>query len=563
MRPISAADISRDLGEEYATYLRHFVQQRAQFRRTMASFGVPVSNDEDSPARVAALREQLVAAGARVRNGGKSIAYGSISPACARCRTGVKSVSEFLSLACHRSCWFCFNENQCDYHLYKNDKKDWRSELSAFNKSMGGLDYVALTGGEPLLLAEEACAFFTEARHDNPSAHLRLYTSGDQLTPALLEQLRAAGLNEIRFSIKLDDAPENQQRTWDNIRATVDVIPTVMVEMPVVPGTHDEMLHILRELERAGAFGINLLELCFPLHHEKAFKARGLKLKANPYKVLYDYGYAGALPIEGSEELALQLMLEEIERGTALNLHYCSLENKNTAQIYEQNGGGAREIPLYTFSQENFFYETLRCFGDRAFALADALEAAGCAHALDVEGRMVQFAPADLPAVLPLLEQGEGIASRNGGEGNGADDVAGSGDTAGTNSRNSAASADDVADADDTAGGSAGAGLGGDAGVKLFVAFGVIERDNTGAARFREVDALVVEPCDYQALYRICIELSPTKEDSESGFAGDSPNGASGIAKENTAKTRVAAQETGAGMKAQAVQADSTTKKEA
>ena len=104
MRPISAADISRDLGDEYATYLRHFVQQRAQFRRIMASFGVPVSNDEDSPARVAALREQLVAAGARVRNGGKSIAYGSISPACARCRTGVKSVSEFLSLACHRSC---------------------------------------------------------------------------------------------------------------------------------------------------------------------------------------------------------------------------------------------------------------------------------------------------------------------------------------------------------------------------------------------------------------------------------------------------------------------------
>ncbi len=527
MRPISAADISRDLADEYATYLRHFVQQRAQFRRTMASFGVPVSSDENSPSRVAALREQLVAAGARVRNGSKSIAYGSISPACARCRTGVKSVSEFLSLACHRSCWFCFNENQCDYHLYKSDKKDWRSELSAFDKNMGGLDYVALTGGEPLLFAEEACAFFKEARHDNPNAHLRLYTSGDQLTPELLERLRAAGLDEIRFSIKLDDSPENQQRTRDNIRAAVSIIPTVMVEMPVMPGTHDEMLHILRELERAGAFGINLLELCFPLRHEKAFKARGLKLKANPYEVLYDYGYAGALPIEGSEELALRLMLEEIERGTTLNLHYCSLENKNTAQIYEQNSGGAREIPLYTFSQENFFYETLRCFGNAAFALADALEAADCAHALDVEGRMVQFAPADLPAVLPLLEQGEGAASRSGSTG------------AGSDPRSSAA------------------------GAKLFVAFGVIERDGTGAARFREVDALVAEPCDYQALYRSCTEPSPAEEDSESESAGGSPNGVSGIAKENTAKTRVAAQETGAGMKAQAVQADSATKKEA
>ena len=398
---------------------------------------------------------------------------------------------------------------------------------------MDGLDYVALTGGEPLLFADEACTFFKEARQNNPNAHLRLYTSGDQLTPELLEQLRAAELDEIRFSIKLDDSPENQQRTWDNIRAAVSIIPTVMVEMPVMPGTHDEMLHILRELERAGAFGINLLELCFPLHHEKAFKARGLKLKANPYEVLYDYGYAGALPIEGSEELALRLMLEEIERGTTLNLHYCSLENKNTAQIYEQNSGGAREIPLYAFSQENFFYETLRCFGNGAFALADALEAADCAHALDIEGRMVQFAPADLPAILPLLEQGEGVARNGAGAGGSAD-----GDAPGATG-NPATSA------------------------KLFAAFGVIERDNTGAARFREVDALVVEPHDYQELCRSCTEPSPAEEDSESEFASGSPNSVSGIAKENTAKTRVAAQQTGAGMKAQAVQADSTTKKEA
>ena len=55
-------------------------------------------------------------------------------------------------------------------------------------------------------------------------------------------------------------------------------------------------------------------------------------------------------------------------------------------------------------------------------------------------------------------------------------------------------------------------------------------------ARFREVDALVAEPCDYQALYRSCTELSHAEEDSESRFAGGSPNGASGIAKGNEAK---------------------------
>ena len=447
MKPIAAADIPRDISEEYATYLRHFIQQRARFERTMASFGVPVSSDSASAERTAALRRQLEEAGAHVRNGGKSIAWKSISPACERCRTGVKSISEFLSLACHRSCWFCFNENQCDYHLYENAQKDWRGELSAFRKTMGGLDYIALTGGEPLLHPDDACAFFTQARRENPNAHLRLYTSGDQLSPELLSRLKASGLDEIRFSVKLDDPSAAQKRTLERIRAAVGVIPAVLVEMPVVPGTHDEMRHLLHTLEQAGVFGINLLELCFPLHHAEAFTSRGLALKANPYAILYDYGYAGALPVEGSEALALQLMLEEMQRNTALHMHYCSLENKNTAQIYEQNDGGKRAIPLYDFSHENFFYTTLRCFGSHALELADELDDAGCAHALDEEGRMVQFAPHDLPFVRQALDNH---------------------------------------------------------GIRLFAAFGVIEREGAGGARFREVDALVVKPADYQALYLAC-----------------------------------------------------------
>ena len=316
---------------------------------------------------------------------------------------------------------------------------------------------MALTGGEPLLYPSDACAFFAQARKQNPRAHLRLYTSGDQLTPELLQQLRQAGLDEIRFSVKLDDSPQAQQRTLERICAAVNVIPCVMVEMPVIPGTHSRMRQLLQDLENAGAFGINLLELCFPLHHAKAFKARGFTLKANPYGILYDYGYAGALPVEGSEELALRLMVEEIERGTTLHMHYCSLENKNTAQIYDQNGGGARQLPLYSFSHENFFYVTLRCFGAAAFAVANALETAGCAHALDEAGRMVQFAPADLPVIQHALDT---------------------------------------------------------SGARVFAAFGVIERDANGAARFREVDALAVDSSDYQALYRSC-----TKANVESGTA--------------------------------------------
>ena len=140
---------------------------------------------------------------------------------------------------------------------------------------------------------------------------------------------------------------------------------------------------------------------------------------------------------------------------------------------------------------------------------------------------MVQFAAADLPAVLPLLEQGEGIASRNGGEGGGSD--GGAGDSAGTDAdRGTGSGADGGADGGATCNSATDA--------RLFVAFGVIERDSTGAARFREVDALVAEPHDYQELCRSRTETSPAEEDSESGFAGNPSNSASDIAKGNEAK---------------------------
>ncbi|MDD6786068.1 MAG: radical SAM protein [Eggerthellales bacterium] len=443
MRHVAASDIACAPAGVYRAYLQHFVDARKDFGQVQRSFGVPIATDILEARRVQALRKRVLALGARSRNDGKSIVWGQLSPACARCRTGVKSVSEFISLACSRSCWFCFNSNQHDFKQYRKERKDWKTELSAYSQQMDGLDFVALTGGEPLLFPDETLEFFRTAQTENPRAHARLYTSGDGLTPALLAQLAQAGLNEIRFSVKLDDSVDAQEQTLNLIEEATKVIPSVMVEMPVIPGTHDQMIALLQHLEACGAFGINLLELCFPLHNAAAYKKRGFKLKADPYAVLYDYGYAGALPVAGSEELALRLMEEEITRGTKLGLHYCSLENKNTAQLYDQNGGGSRAIPLYTFSHRSFFYETLRCFGPDAVILADALDTAGCNHAYDEENSMVQFAPEDLAAV-------KAVASS----------------------------------------------------MTLFLASAVIERDESGAARFREVDIQVLEDSDCDSLSR-------------------------------------------------------------
>lgn len=105
---------------------------------------------------------------------------------------------------------------------------------------------MALTGGEPLLMPDEACAFFARASELFPDAHLRLYTSGDLLDEALLVRLREAGLDEVRFSAKQDDPPHLVEKVFANMALAKRVVPTVMVEMPVIPGTEKQMQGLLQ-----------------------------------------------------------------------------------------------------------------------------------------------------------------------------------------------------------------------------------------------------------------------------------------------------------------------------
>lgn len=385
MRRVTQRDAAM-LPPSYKGYANRFVEVCRDLRRTMEGFGLPIEA-VDAQA-IESLRERLRDAGARFRNDGKSIVLGPLSAACERCRTGERSVSQFVSLACPRSCWFCFNANQFDYEQYRSCRKNWREEMDAHRKHMGTLDYVALTGGEPLLYPDEACAFFAYAKQLNPKVHCRLYTSGWGVNEALLARLAESGLDEIRFSIKLDDAYETEMASsalldeplgaqLERVASAVGVINAVMVEMPVIPGTQAQMRTILRELDRMGAFGINLLEFCFPLHNAHVYAARGFSLAADPYRIPYDYGYAGALPVAGSEQEALELAVWAAQQNLRIGIHYCSLENKNTAQIFAQNHAGAFDIAPYRFSQRDFFYKVLRGFGPDALRLIDALQKTG------------------------------------------------------------------------------------------------------------------------------------------------------------------------------------------
>jgi hypothetical protein len=135
------------------------------------------------------------------------------------------------------------------------------------------------------------------------------------------------------------------------------------------------MKDVLFELDRLGIFGINLLELCFPLNNAEIYRENGYKVKARPFRVLYDYWYAGGLPIAGSETICLELLDFAISSGLNLGVHYCSLENKHSGQIYQQNSGVRLPKRMYV-SPKDYFIKTAKVFGEDIPAVKQALDKA-------------------------------------------------------------------------------------------------------------------------------------------------------------------------------------------
>lgn len=352
--------ISRIKNPVFAKYAKEYQQIYEDFMENVKAFGLPFAvNREDE---IAALRHELKALGVNSRNDGASLVNGEVCGACAACRTGEDSYTGLISLMCHRNCFFCFNPNQSGYESYTAEKKDWRQEMEQVYRGNPNLRYIALTGGEPLLHKAESAEFFRAARRYWPDVSMRLYTSGDLLDEETAKTLAQAGLGEIRFSLKLEDNAAQMETVYAAMEMAKRYIPRVMVEMPVLPDRESDMQGILDRLESMGVFGINLLELCFPFANAPAFRERGYELRNPPYRTLYNFWYAGGLPVDGSELLALRLLRYAMEKQYRLTVHYCSLENKHFGQIYMQNCG-ADVDKSFVMSQKDFYLKTVKVFG--------------------------------------------------------------------------------------------------------------------------------------------------------------------------------------------------------
>ena len=355
--------------------------------------------------RIDELRAQLREAGAEFKNAGASIVWGWQSLACVECTGNNGSETFSTTFKCHRDCYFCFNYNVADYEKFVREGCPWREGLEDAERRYGhdGLAVLGLTGGEPLLMLDDSIALLEEAGRRFPSAHKRMYTSGDLLTENGAQRLHEAGLDEIRFSVKQDDPPERQERVLAAMEIARRHFPSLMVEMPIIPHTDERMHELFERWGEIGIDGINLLEFCFPFHSWDEYAARGFEIRNPPFDVMYDYGYSGGLPVAGSEELCLELMLWGIEHDVPFGMHYCSLDNKHRSEMRLRNEPGAHLTPILSFDEGDFFLKCAKVYGDDVEPAWQTLEAAGCADFMPNEAEQsLAFPLSFLPALDSL-----------------------------------------------------------------------------------------------------------------------------------------------------------------
>jgi hypothetical protein len=162
------------------------------------------------------------------------------------------------------------------------------------------------------------------------------------------------------------------------------------------------MRQLLVDLDNLGIFGINLLEFCFPFRNPEIYMQKGYRIKNPPYQTPYNYWYAGGLPIAGSERDCLELVAFALERGLDLGVHYCSLENKHTGQVYQQNHG-RRLSPRHHFSEQDFFIKSAKVFGeDRGTVLKFFKDEGIDSYLVDTDLDLLEFHVSQIPKLSGL-----------------------------------------------------------------------------------------------------------------------------------------------------------------
>lgn len=248
--------------------------------------------------------------------------YRSRSIACLHCNRDQGCTIRFTQ-RCNRDCFFCFviedftNKVKPNISCFINDIKE--------KKKIVNLKSIAISGGEPFLYKKELFEFLEMVRNAFKSIYLRIYTNIDLVTEDDMKKIKEFSVNEFRISIKPHEKPNKEKLLMIH-----NYVPNVVIEIPVIPSSEEEMYQLLTDLNSCGITGINLVEFFFNGFRAEEFKKRGFKVfvNNNEYRKINETMPHFEYPIYGSKVLAYKMLLFAEKNQLKFFVNICSHKTK-------------------------------------------------------------------------------------------------------------------------------------------------------------------------------------------------------------------------------------------
>lgn len=252
-----------------------------------------------------------------VEDNGETVRLGELSPGCAACKAG-KMDCIFVTTRCNLNCAFCMcPHGMADRFMYSALAGDLPTLFARYARA--GIAGVALTGGEPLVDAKGVLNRLSVLRSECASLYIWLETNGTLLSSALIGELAAAGLDEIRFNV----AATGYRHPWATrmLYEAARRIPAVAVEAPAIPEHVDLCLDSLQAWSDGGVKYLNLHELVYQSGSNSATYA------GDRVSVTMPDGHRCAVNPR-STEVVERVFERVVDRRLPLAVNDCSLRTK-------------------------------------------------------------------------------------------------------------------------------------------------------------------------------------------------------------------------------------------
>ena len=247
---------------------------------------------------------------------GGSLLVGSLPKGCKLCAKGSKMVL-FVTGLCDSSCYYCplSDEKTGKDAVFADEMPVLNEEDIIFETDAIRGEGAGLSGGDPLCKLERTLDYIHLLKSKyGKDFHIHLYTSKTTVNRETIVQLKEAGLDEIRFHPQTND--------WLGIEHALDVGLSVGIEVPAIPGQFEKLKQIAMRAEDIGLSFLNMNELEASETNFENLKAQGMRLT--------DLGSAS---IEGSAEVAREVIDWATKNLSRLSVHFCSASYKDGVQM--------------------------------------------------------------------------------------------------------------------------------------------------------------------------------------------------------------------------------------